>query len=141
MGCVAGCAALDFHRGVFKDKRPALFDVALRAGLPAALAQRSAVRSAMGVVAVRTFHRTFRNPMMRGQSELRLDIAVASVAQFRLRLNELAIVQPAVFFRQFRHIEEVPLRRAQAFGLRVPPGFYQVHRVAAITRDAVLNMR
>ena len=80
MGCVAGCAALDFHRGVFEYKRPAFFNVALGAGFPAALAERSPVGRAMRIVTVRTFHRAFGNSMVGGQSELSLDVTVAPVA-------------------------------------------------------------
>ena len=137
---VARRAAFDFHGGVLEDKRPAFFDVALRAGFPAALPQRGAVRSAMRIVAVRALHRAFGNAVVRGQRELRLDVAVASVAQFRLRLDQLAFVQPAHLRREFGDIEKVALRGAQAFRLRVPSRFRQMHRVAAIAGDAMLDM-
>ena len=109
---VARRAAFHFYGRVLEDKGSTLLGVTLGAGFPAALAERGPVRSAVGIVAVSTIHRAFRNTMVRGQSELRLNVAVTSVAQFRLRLDELAIVQPAGLFRQLRHIEEVPLRRA-----------------------------
>ena len=112
MRVVTRRTAFDFHGGMLEDKRSAFLDVALRAGFPAALAERGPVRSAVGIVTVGTIHRAFRDTMMRRQSELRLNVAVTSIAQFRLRLDELAIVQPAGLFRQPRHIEEVPLRRA-----------------------------
>src|ERR1700676_2433213 len=107
-------ATFDFYSGVLEHVWPALFDVALRAGFPAALPQRRAVRSAMRIVAVRTLHRSFGNAMVRGQRELRLDVAVASIAQFRLRLNELAFVQPTHLRREFGDVEKVALRGAHA---------------------------
>lgn len=94
----------------------------------------------MGIVAVRTFHRAFGNAVMRGQRELRLDIAVALVAKLRLRFAQLAVVQPAALLGQLGHVEEVALRGADGFSLRVPAGFDQVHGVAAIAGDSVLNM-
>ena len=81
---VTGRTAFDFHRGVFEDKRSSLFDVALRAGLPAALPQRGPVGSAVRVMAVRAFHGAFGNAVMGGQRELGLNVAMASVAQVHL---------------------------------------------------------
>ena len=77
---------------------------------------------------------------MRGQSELGLDIAMASVAQFRLRLDQLAVVQPAGLFRQLGYIEEVALRCAQTFGLGIPSSFDKVYRVATVAGNAMLDM-
>ena len=77
---------------------------------------------------------------MRGQCELGLDVPVALVAQFRLRLAQLAVVQPAGLLGQFGHVEEVALRSADGLGLRVPAGFDQMHGVAAIAGNSVLNV-
>ena len=93
---VARGTSLDFDGGVLKDEWAALFDVALRAGLPSRLAQRRAIGIAVSVVAIRAFQRAFGNPMMRRQRELRLNVDVASIAQLGLRLGQHAGVQPAL---------------------------------------------
>jgi len=77
---------------------------------------------------------------MRGQRELRLDIAVALVAKFRLRFAQLAVVEPAGLLGQFGDVEEVALRGADGFGFGVPAGFDQMHGVAAIAGDSVLDV-
>src|ERR1700681_3566773 len=87
VGRVTSSTAFNFYGGVLEDIWPAFFNVALRAGFPAPLPQRGAVRSAMRIVAVRALHCAFGDAVVRGQRELRLDVAVTSVAQFRLRLN------------------------------------------------------
>ena len=55
------------------------------------------------------------------QRELHLDVAVALIAQLRLRLDKLTGVQPAVLLRQLGHIEEVGLRRSYAFAFGLLP--------------------
>jgi hypothetical protein len=78
--------------------------------------------------------------MVGGQRELSLDVSVAPVAQFRLRFDQLTVVQPASFFGQLGHIEKITLRGAQTLGLRVASGLDQVHRVATIAGDSVLDV-
>src|SRR5258706_15648911 len=77
---------------------------------------------------------------MRGQRKLRLDVAMASETQFRLRFDELAVVQPPGLFGKLRYVEEIGLRYANALRLRISPGFHQMHGVAASAIDAMLNM-
>ena len=96
---VARRTAFHFHGGVFEDKRTPLLGVTLGASLPAALSQRCAIGSAMRVVAIRAFHQAFRHAMMGRQRELCLDVAMTPETQFRLRLLEQTVVQPARFFR------------------------------------------
>src|SRR5690349_8621097 len=82
---VAGGTTFHLDGRVLKHKRPTLFSVTLRAGLPSALPQRRAVGSSVGIVAIRALHRAFRDTMMRRQGELRLYVPVAAEAQLRLR--------------------------------------------------------
>ena len=62
--------------------------------------------------------------MMRGQRELCLNVAVALIAEFRLRLRQLAVVQPAVLFRELGYVEEIALSGAYGLGLRVTARFH-----------------
>jgi hypothetical protein len=49
-------------------------------------------------------------------------------------------VQPARLLGQLGHVEEVALRGADGFGFGVPAGFDQMHGVAAIAGDSVLDV-
>ena len=89
---VAGCAAPYFRGRMLEGERSALLDVAFRAGLPSGLAHRSAIQASMGIVAIAAFQFTFRHAMMRGKSELRLDISVAAEAEIGLGFFEQTIV-------------------------------------------------
>src|SRR5665213_612971 len=106
---MAGDAAFDLRCGMFKYKRAALFNVALHARLRPIAHQRKPVGGTVRIVAVRTFERALGNAMMRGQRELRLDVAVALIAEFGLRLHQLTVVQPAILFPEPGHVEEIAL--------------------------------
>ena|SRR5579872_5309582 len=137
---VTGDATLNLRGGMFKDERPPLFDVALNASFRPALHEFGAVGTTVRIVTVRAFQGAFGDTVMRGQCELGLDITVALVAEFGLGLYQLAAVQPAVLLRQFRNVEEIALGGADGFGLWVPASFDQMHGVAAIAGDPVLNV-
>ena len=94
----------------------------------------------MRIVAVRTVQGAFGNAVMRGQRELSLDVSVALIAQLRLGLHQLAVMKPAILLGKPGHVEEIALRGANGFGLRVAAGFDQVHRVTAIAGNSVLNV-
>ena len=86
--------------GMFEHKGTTLLRVALRACVPARLRQFVPVRRSVWRMAIGALHEAFRHPVMRGQSELRPDIAMAVVAKFRLALLQKAAVEPATLLRQ-----------------------------------------
>lgn len=88
MGGVAGRAALYFRGRMLKGERSALLDVAFRAGLPSGLPHRRTIQASMRIVAITALQFTFRHTMMRGKSELRLDIGVAAEAKIWLGFFE-----------------------------------------------------
>jgi len=96
---VARGAAFHLYRRVLEDKRAPFLRVALGARFPSALPQRGAIGGSVRIVAIGTFHQAFRHAMMGRQRELRLDVAMAPEAEFRLRLLEQAVVQPTRFLR------------------------------------------
>ena len=137
---VARNATFDFRGGMLENKRSAFFRVALNAGLRTVTNQFGAVGGAMRVVAVRTFHSAFGNAVMRGKRKLGLDITVTLVAEFRLRLHQLAVVQPTVLLGKLGHVEEITLGGADRFGSRVASSFDQMRGVAVVAGDSMLNV-
>jgi NifU-like protein involved in Fe-S cluster formation len=78
---MAGRTALHFYGRVLEHEWPALLDVALRAGFPARLSQRSAVRSAMWIVAVRALDRALIHTVFKRHGELSAYRGMAAVCQ------------------------------------------------------------
>ena len=86
VGRVAGSAAFHLRCRMFVDIRAAFFRVAIHTGFPSALTQVRPIRSAMGIVTIRTLHRSFRDAVMCWQGELCLNVTVAGIAEVRLGL-------------------------------------------------------
>ena len=141
VGRVARRAAFHLYGRVLEYKRPALLGMALGASLPSALSKRGAIGSAMRVVAIGTFHQAFRHAVMGRQRELRLNVAVASIAEFRLGFFQQTAVQPASLLGQPGHGEERGLRHFRACGPRIPRRLHQVRRMAVIAGYAVHRVR
>ena len=116
---VASDAAFDLRCRMFENKRSAFFHVALSASLRTVAHEFGAVGCAVRIVAVRAVHGAFGNAMVCGKGELRLDVSMASVTQFWLWFDELAIGEPMGLFRKLRHVKKlpcaVPMRSALGF--------------------------
>ena len=137
---VTGRAAFHFDGRVLEDERTALFHVALRARLPAALAQGGAVGGSVRVVAIGAFHRAFRDAVVRGQGELRLNISMAAETKVGLLLFEKTAVQPAGFLGKFWHRKKAGLRESDRLRPRIPRRLDQVRRVAFVAAHAMQNV-
>src|ERR1700686_1901599 len=140
MRIVAGNATLHFHRGMLEDKRPALLHMALDAGFPRWIVQAGEVLRAVGIVAVRTLHQSFGNPMVVGQSKLRLNGQVAGEAKRRFGLLEQTVVKPAGVVGKAWQLKEIGLRIRQIAFAAVLYGVHQVSGVALIAREAVAGV-
>jgi len=81
---VARRAAFSLYRRVLENVWSTLLRMAFDAGFPVRIAQHDLIPRAVGIVAVRTFHESLWNAMMRRKGELRFDRLVALVAQVRL---------------------------------------------------------
>ena len=90
MRVVARYAAVSFYRWMFMYERPGIFRVALDAYL--VLRRRRpkllAAERPMWIVAVRAIHQSFIHAVMEWTIEVWLDIAVARIAQRRLRRGQ-----------------------------------------------------
>ena len=101
---MARCAAFRLYGRVFKNKGAALFRVALDADLPVRVAEHHLIAGSMRIVAIRAFHQSFGDAMMRGQSVLGLYRFVALITKVRLRLAQKPGLQPPGFLgRTYRH--------------------------------------
>src|SRR5690242_21905837 len=88
---MANRAALHLRCRMLKNKRPSLLLVTRDAGFETRPFQQRPAEGAVGVVAVRTLHKTFGNAMMRGQGKQCLDGPMAGIAEFRLRFPQQEI--------------------------------------------------
>lgn len=138
---VADHASFHLGRRVLEYIRPAFLDVALHASFRTRMVQAGDIFRAVRIVAVRTFQEPFGNAVVLGQSELRLNSLVADKTQRRLRLLQQAVVQPARFIGQLRHLKEVRLRRKQCAFAGVFHFIDQMGRVALAARQAVARVR
>ncbi len=137
VGSVAAHTANDFHGRVFINKWTAHLDVALHARLKIRFIQLMECRQgAMRRVAGRAFHQPFRNRHVEGQGVLRFNVAVALVAEVRLRLEELPVMKPRFLNGQPRNGKKLLLRCLGNFRFGVNQRFDQVRGVAVQARDA-----
>src|SRR5947209_5300102 len=74
----------------------------------------------MSAVAIRAFHKSFRNAVVSGQGKPGLDGQVATETKLRLPLSQQALVQPSLLFGQGRGPEKISLRQ-RWFGREFPP--------------------
>jgi hypothetical protein len=109
MRIVTGDTAFDFSCRMLVDERSVLVDVALCARFRNCPDQIESVGSAMSIVTIRTLHRSFRNPVMHGQRELRLNRPVTGVTELRLRRFQQTVAKPAHFIRPGYDLEELGL--------------------------------
>lgn len=137
---VAGDATFYFHCGMFKDKRPALFHMAIHTGLRTWIVQAGEILRAVRVVAVRTLHQSFRNAMVIGQRKLCLHGQMAGVAKRGLGLLQQAVVQPTRLVSNLRQLKEIRLWIAQIPFALVPHLVHQMRRVALIAGNAVASV-
>ena len=135
---VTTCASLHFYGGVFKHKRSSFFRMAVDAAFPRRLSQHRLIIRAVCVVAVRAFHESFGNTVMRRQCKLRLNRRVARVTQLRLGLAQKALIQPPVLFGDSRRAREMSLSQ-----WRFRLFFYvrSFHKVSRMTLQASHAMK
>jgi len=81
---------------MLKNKRAAFLRMTIDASFPRRFAEHGLVVRAMRVVAIRAFHQSFWNAVVRRQSKLRLNRRMARVTQLRLRLAQQAFSQPSI---------------------------------------------
>ncbi len=86
MRSVADRAAFHPDGGVLVNVGPALFHVALYAGLSIGSIQARAIDAAVRVMAVGTFEHPFRHAVMDRKRELGLNVSVTRKAEIGLRL-------------------------------------------------------
>jgi hypothetical protein len=110
---VTGNTAFNFSRRVLIDERAVLVDVALCAGFRDGSNQIESIGRAMSVVTIRTLHRSFRNPVMHGQSKLRLHGSVTGVTELWLWRFQQAVAKPAHLIRTGYDLEELRLCRLE----------------------------
>ncbi len=137
---MANGAAFYLQRRVFMDEWPALFRVAVDAGLRIRLVQAGAIQRAMRIVAVAALHQALRDAMVYRQRKLRLHRAVAVKAQRGLGLLQQTAVQPAHLVGNLRHLEKVALWRTQVALALVFDFSHQVRGVALVARKPMGRM-
>ena len=137
---VTSNTAFNFSRGVLIDEWAVLFDVALCAGFRNRPDQIKCIGRAMSVVTIRTFHRSFGNPMMHGQRKLRLYRTVTGVAELRLWRFQKAVAEPAHLVRSGYDLEELRLGGREFTLARILILTDEVRRMTGIARNTLHRM-
>ena len=137
---VAYDAALNLDSRMFEDEGAPLFDMALHARFPTRLPQHGTVAGAVCIVAIRAFHRAFRNRVMRWKGKLTDYVPMTLSAQVWLILLQQAAVQPPVLVADVRYGENNSLRALQRSTIGIARRFYQMSRVTSIAADTVAGM-
>lgn len=136
---VTRLAAVYPYRGVLEDERTALFGVAFEAGLfireclrDHPWSRRHSPRRSkrtVRIVAIRTIHESFVDPMLEWQIELRSDIGVTSVAELTLGLCQ----QP---LGRLRFVDGVTGRTGHSIQGVLGPADIRAAERFAVTRKA-----
>jgi len=96
---------------MFVQERTALLVMTSFTRLGRIADQACGIRSAVRIVAIRTLHQTFRNPVMYRQCKLRLYRSVAGIAKCRLRRFQQAVLQPLRLGRRGVDLKNLRLHR------------------------------
>ncbi len=92
VGTMTRCTTFHLQRGMLVNPRAAFLRMTTEARLKIYSSQLRAVQSSMGIMAIRTFHESFRNAMVRRQGKLGLNCPMAAKAEVRLFLLKQAFV-------------------------------------------------
>ena len=136
-GDTAAAIARDLSRRVLIDKGPVLLDMACRASFGDRLDQIGSAWRAMRVMTIRALDRSFRNAMVYRQGELRLNCAVAAVAELRLRGLQQFVAKPSGLVRTGNDLEKLGLGRTEPALALVLCLLDKMRRMAGIAGNAL----
>ena len=109
VGAVAGRTTFHLDGRMFMQEGTALFGVAAGADFKVDLLELRALQGTVGVVTIGTLHEAFGYSVVRGKSELRLNLFVTAEAQLGLSIAQQALGQPARLGGPRGEIEEAGL--------------------------------